>query len=209
MKKKILITFLILFAICIIIFFQFTYKLSNSGNNISKSDDNNILNIKSYEAVLEVEVCSNKNTNKYLINQKYFEPNIIRQEILEPESIKGLITTFDGKNLTIENKALNIRKIYEDYSYIGGNSLSLNSFIEEYKKAKNPETEETEEETIIKIKLEDSLNKYEMYKKLYINKKSNLPTKMEILDVNQNRTVYILYREIKINKTSKEEILAN
>ncbi len=209
MKKKILIIFFIIITISIIIFLQFAYKLLNSGNTIIKSDDNNILNIKSYEAVLEVEIYSNKNTNKYLIKQKYLEPNIIKQEIIEPENIKGLTTTFDGKNLSIENKALDIQKLYENYSYIGANSLSLISFIEEYKNLKNAELEETEEEKIIKIKLENSTNKYQMYKKLYINKKSKLPTRMEILDINQNRTVYILYREMKIDKTSKEEILEN
>lgn len=209
MKKKYLIAFFIFFAISAIIFLQFTYKLSNSGNTIIKSDDNDILNIKSYEAVLEVEVCSNKNTNKYLIKQKYLEPNIIKQEIIEPENIKGLTTTFDGTNLILENQNLELKTLYENYNYIGGNSLSLISFIEEYRTSQNAEIEETEEERIIKIKLENSKNKYEMYKKMYINKKTNLPSQMEILDVNQNRTVYILYKEIKINKTSKEEILEN
>lgn len=209
MKKKYIIAFFIFVVICVIIFLQFTYKLSNSGNTISKSDDNDILNIKSYEAVLEVEVYSNKNTNKYLIKQKYLEPNIIKQEIIEPENIRGLTTTFDGTNLILENQSLELKTLYENYNYIGGNSLSLISFIEEYKTLQNAEIEETEEEKIITIKLENSTNKYEMYKRMYINKRTNLPSKMEILDINQNRTVYILYREIKINKTSKEEILAN
>lgn len=66
--------------------------------------------------------------------------------------------------------------------------------------------EENDEEKIIKIKTENN-NKYGNYKKLYISKKTNLPTKMEILDINENITVYILYKEIEINKTSKEEIL--
>lgn len=209
MKKKYFIAFFVFVVICVIIFLQFTYKLSNSGNTISKSDDNDILNIKSYEAVLEVEVYSNKNTNKYLIKQKYLEPNIIKQEIIEPENIRGLTTTFDGTNLILENQSLELKTLYENYNYIGGNSLSLISFIEEYKTLQNAEIEETEEEKIITIKLENSTNKYEMYKRMYINKRTNLPSKMEILDINQNRTVYILYREIKINKTSKEEVLAN
>ncbi len=209
MKKKYLIVFFIFFVTSAIIFLQFTYKLSKSGNTISKSDDNDILNIKSYEAVLEVETYSNKNTNKYLIKQKYLEPNLIKQEIIEPENIKGLTTTFDGTNLILENQNLELKALYENYNYIGGNSLSLISFIEEYKTSQNAEIEETEEEKIIKIKLDDSTNKYEAYKKMHISKKTNLPSKMEILDVNQNRTVYILYKEIKINKTSKEEILAN
>lgn len=208
MKKKFIVIFFILFLI-IIIFVQSAYKLSNSGNTINKSDVNNILNIQSYEAVIEVQINSNKNTNKYIISQKYAQPNIYKQEIIEPENLKGLTTIFDGNKLIIENKALSLKKIYEKYQGIQGNSLSLIRFVQEYKNAKDKEEIEAGEEKIIKIKLEESTNKYEKYKKLYINQKTNLPTKLEILDINQNRTVYILYNEIKINKTSQEEILKN
>lgn len=209
MKKKYLIAFFIFVVICVIIFLQFTYKLSKSGNTINKSDNNDILNIKSYEAVIEVEISSNKNINKYVIKQKYSEPNIMKQEIIEPENIRGMTTIFDGTNLILENQSLGLKTLYEDYNYIGGNSLSLIKFIEEYKSTQTQELEETEEEKITTIKLENSTNKYEMYKKIYINKNTNLPNKMEILDINKIRTVYILYKEIKINKTSKEEVLAN
>ena len=51
-------------------------------------------------------------------------------------------------------------------------------------------------------------NKYIMYKNLYIDKNTAKPIKMEIQDVNQKLLVYILYNEIKIDSTSKEEILA-
>ncbi|MCI9366352.1 MAG: hypothetical protein HFJ54_07530 [Clostridia bacterium] len=206
MKKKIIFLFFIV-LISIIIFIQITYKLSNSGNNIIKSDNNNILNIRSYEAIMEVEVYSNKNTNKYVIKQQYLEPNLIKQEVVEPENIRGLITIFDGTNLTIENNLLGVKALYENYKYVQGNSLSLNSFIEDYLEDRNPEINETDEETIIKVKVLNSQNKYEMYKKLYIDKDTRLPTKMEILDINQNITVYILYREIKINQLNKEDII--
>ena len=36
-------------------------------------------------------------------------------------------------------------------------------------------------------------------KKLYIDKKTNLPTKMEVVDTNKNSKVYILYNEVEIN----------
>ncbi len=205
MKKRKIFLFFI-FLICIIILI-FTYKLSNLGNNINKSDDNNILNISSYEAKIEVEIYSNKNTNKYILKQEYSMPNIFKQEVIEPENIKGLTTTFDGTNLILENSTLNLKTLYENYNSIHGSSLSLNCFIDEYKN-NGGEIEENGEEVILKTKT-DNANKYEMYKKLYINKKTKLPTKMEILDVNENITVYILYKEIEINKTSKEQILEN
>ena len=203
--KKYVFVFVIIFIICIII----AYKLLNSGNNISKSDDNNILNISSYEAIAEIEIYSNKNTNKYILNQKYAEPNIFRQEVIEPKNMKGFSITYDGENLTLENNSIGLRNTYENYNVISSNSLSLINFIEEYKKDEKAEVSETENEKIIKIKINGSNNKYEMYKRLHIDKRSNLPTKIEILDVNENITVYILYREITLNKTSKEEILAN
>ncbi len=114
MRKKRIFLFFI-FLICIIILI-IAYKLSNLGNNINKSDDYKILNISSYEAEVQVEVHSNKNTNKYLLKQKYVEPNIFRQEIIKPENINGLTTTFDGTNLTLEHSNLNLKTVYENYS---------------------------------------------------------------------------------------------
>ena len=207
MNKKIYFVIIIFFLICLAIFIFFTYKNTNLGNNISKSDEFNILNISSYEAIAEIEVYSNKNTNKYVLRQKYFAPNIFMQEIIEPENLKGFKTTYDGKNLIIQNQTLNLQTFYENYECLKGNSLSLISFIEQYKESQDAEITQTNEEKIIKVKLNNN-NKYEKYKKLYINTKTNLPTKIEILDINENRTVYILYREIRINKTSKDEVLA-
>ena len=198
-KKKYIIIFLMIIVICLILFAFFTYKNLKLGNNIIKSDDNNILNISSYDATVEVEVYSNKNTNKYILKQQYCAPNIFKQEVIEPENIKGLITTYDGVNLTIQNKLLNLQSIYENINCVQGNSLSLISFIEQYRNCKNTETTETNDEIIIKIKIEEN-NKYEKYKILYLDKKNKLPIKMEILDINQNISVYILYREIKMNK---------
>ena len=114
-KRKIFLFFI--FLICIIILI-IAYKLSKLGNNINKSDDNNILNISSYEAIVEVEVHSNKNTNKYIMEQKYLAPNIFKQKIFEPENIRGLTTTFDGTNLIIENSSLSLKRLYENYNSI-------------------------------------------------------------------------------------------
>lgn len=206
MKKKIIFMLLIFSAILIFILVKFEYKNKVSGNNISKSDNTDILNISSYEANVTIEVKSNKNTNKYVANQKYVAPNTFKQEILEPQSIKGLTIVTDGGNVTLENKTLNLKTLYENFN---GNvsNLSLVSFIEEYKNDSEAEVEETEEEIIMKTRINKNQNKYQMYQNLYINKKTKLPTKMEILDINKNRTVYILYNEITLNKTSKKDIM--
>lgn len=102
---------------------------------------------------------------------------------------------------------MNLSKIYENYSYISENSLCLYNFIEDYKKDSQAKYYENEDEIILEVKVEEG-NKYNAYKKLYIDKKTLKPTKMEIEEVNKKMLVYILYNEIKINSINKEEVLA-
>ncbi len=116
MRKKIIAITVMCIFLCIGVFCFFTknnYKTVEFGNtNIKSVQDikEYILNISSYEANISVEVISNKNSNKYKMTQKYVAPNIFRQEVLEPENIKGLVTTYDGENLKIENTRIEARQ---------------------------------------------------------------------------------------------------
>lgn len=209
MKKKFFIIVFVLLMFLIFFIFIFSkseYKSKISGNNISKSDNIDILNMSSYEAIVMVEVHSNKNINKYVMKQKYLSSNVFYQEVIEPSNLKGLKIVYDGTNTVLENSLLSIKKVYENFQGDVSN-LSLIGFASEYKEGTESYTEETSDELIMKTKISKSKNKYQMYENLYISKNSNLPTKMEILDINKNITVYILYNEIKINQTSNENIL--
>ncbi len=110
MKNKKLLTIIVIFIVIGIITICFfrknDYKTVEFGNTNIKSAENikeYILNISSYEADISLEVTSNKNTNKYRLIQKYASPNIFKQEVIEPNNIKGLTTIYDGTNLKIEN----------------------------------------------------------------------------------------------------------
>ena len=46
-------------------------------------------------------------------------------------------------------------------------------------------------------------------KKLYIDKNTIKPTKLEISDRNEKTLVYILYNEIRMNSEAKEDVLAS
>ena len=86
--------------------------------------------------------------------------------------------------------------------------MCLHSFIEDYKKDSNANIKEDKDLVIMETKSGDNSNKYNVYKKLYIDKKTLKPIKMEIEEINKKVLVYILYNEIKINSTNKEEVLA-
>ena len=169
MKKKIVfICILILIAIILL----FTYIFLKKGNNISnKSDEDkieNILNMKNYDATLEIKVETNKNTTKYIVEQSWKNGNLSRQKIIEPKNIEGVVTEYDGTNLKIINDKLNLTTTFENYNYVVDNSLWLNSFIKSYKENNNSKISKTNDEIVLEIKDEKS-NKYNIYKKLYID----------------------------------------
>lgn len=175
-------------------------------NKNLKEIEEYILSIRSYNAKIEVEIQSNKNKNKYVLEQKYAEPNVQKQIVLEPSNIEGLETIFDGNNLKINNTKLNLSTVYENYSDVTSNFLWLNTFTEEYKKMIETGKQNIIEQNgiiIMEIKDADELNK-----KLYIDRKTGKPIKMQIKNVSKNTTVYILYNEIEINSLKRDDVLA-
>ena len=214
MKNKKLFFLLIIGIIffIIIIFSNFkilNYKNTKMGNNIVdktlKEIEEYILNISSYDAEIEVKVESNKNTNKYIIKQKFSSPNISCQEVVEPKNIEGLTVKYDGTNLEISNSKLSLNTIYENYTYLADNVLWLSDFIEKYKKNGGNISEEN---GIIIMEVKSSNKKYSTNEKLYIDRNANKITKLIIEDENKNIRIYINYNKIEIGSLSKDDVLA-
>lgn len=210
--KKPIIIVLILFLIVLMIYFfinknnKLFNKNFNIGNNITNKSiqeiEEYILNISSYEAELEVTVQSNKNTNKYILKQKYINSKLEEQVVVEPSNIEGLTILYENGKLTVNNTKLNLQTVYDNYEEITQNNLWLNSFIEEYKNNNNRSISEDSNYVIMTV---NTANNYEKVETLYINKNTGNPEKMIIQDKNQKNMVYILYNEIRINNLSKED----
>ena len=194
--KKMIITISVM-AIFFAIFFYITKskKIKIGNNSSSQEIIENILNISSYESIVEVEVNSNKNMNKYIIKQTYIAPDISEQEVLEPENIQGIKITKKENQLKVENTNLNMTKIYTDYQYMTNNCMDLNTFIEEYKQSWEGKYEEKNNEIVLETENENNL--YTKYRILYISKETGKPTRMEIKDNSKKTLIYILYKEVK------------
>lgn len=211
-NKKLILIFLITIVIIILFFIIFKviyYKNTKMGNNISDKTlqevEAYILNISSYDAEVEVTVESNKNTNKYILEQKYSSPNIAIQRVIEPKNIEGLTVKYDGTNLEISNSNLNLNTIYENYTYIADNILWLSDFIENYKTNNGTITEEN---GVIVMEAKCNENRYSVYEKLYIDRNANKITKLVVEDENKKSKIYITYNKIEIGSLNKENILA-
>ena len=210
-KKKIIITVVIIIVLIFVIFFiKNNYKKSEFGNNITNKSieeiENYILNISEYDAELEIEIQSNKNTNKYTVHQ-IVKDNIYEQEVIKPENIAGVKIIYDGENLTVENTNLGLKKLYEKYNNITDNILWINSFIDDYKNSNESKITIKDDYVVLETKNKNNEEKYNIYKTLYCDKNTLEPAKLEIKDKNKKIRVYISYKEIEINSL-QEGILA-
>ena len=199
-KKYYLILLFIIFIISVgFIFYKNSIKNLKIGNNKNSQEIvDYILNLSSYEAEVTVNITSNKNSNKYILKQKYQKDKKHIQEVIEPSNIAGVKIINDGKNLKIENSNLNLNEIIENYTNLENNNLDLSMFIDEYKNSNESNYEEKDDEIIMKVK-NDKENIYVKEKILYINKKTYKPVKLEIKDNKQKERIYILYNEVEIN----------
>lgn len=211
-NKKILIivvTLTIVFILSFTIFKIINYKKIQTGNNISDKTltqvEDYILNISSYDAEIEVEIESNKNKNKYIINQKFYSPNIASQQVIEPKNIEGLTVKYDGSNLEISNTKLNLSTIYENYEYLADNVLWLSDFSQNYR---NNGGTINEENGIIVMETKRDNSKYSAKEKLYIDRNANKVTKLVIEDENNKSRIYITYNKIEIGSLNRENVLA-
>ena len=207
-KIWIIVPVIILLCIFLMFFLKKDNKEEKMGNTITSQTkeeiEEYILNIDSYEAMLSIEVTSNKNQNKYKIKQSFQSPNICVQEVLEPSNIQGLKTIYDGTNLSLQNTRLHLSTVYENYPYLTENNLWLTSFVEEYKKTQDALCEDSNTQWILSI----PKNAMEIQKKLAVDKKTGKPIHLEVQDRNRNTSVYIVYNEIEINNLKGKNILA-
>ena len=135
-KKIIFITLVVILILAILIIFLLNKtNVKKIGNNSTSQEIvDYILNISSYEAKIEVEVKSNKNTNKYILKQQYISPDVATQEVLEPSNIEKMEITYENNTLKINNIKIDLTTVYENYPYIVDNFLWLDSFVKDYKK---------------------------------------------------------------------------
>ena len=199
MKKKNIIILLVMILIIgmIIFFINFSGKTAKKlkiGNNTSSQEIvDYILNISSYETIVEVEVESNKNKNQYRLKQQYTSPDNSSQEVLEPNNIAGIKISKNGNQLKIENTNLSLSTIFENYEYISDNNLDLSCFIDNYKEDEEASWKEETNEIVM------NTQKDKEEKKLWIDKKTGKPTKLEVNRTNKSTKIYILYNEVNIN----------
>lgn len=208
MNKILKSIFIIFGVICVFLAIGNIIKIQKIGKKDYKKDENGntknikeieqyILNVNSYKAKIKITVKSNKNVNFYELMQEVKTNNETKQIALSPKDLEGIEISYKDGTIEVKNTRYNLTTIYKNYPYISDNSMYLTSFIEGYKKAENKEIKEVDNK--IELSYETKKNKYNNKQKLYINKSTLLPENMQILNINNDTKVDILYNEIELN----------
>ena len=106
---------------------------------------------------------------------------------------------YQNGSLEIKNTEISASKIYQNYPYITNNYLFITDFFDKYRNSNQKEIKEQNDKIIMQCENTEKTNKYNTKQILTINKDELKPEKLEIIDVNNNCRVYILYNEIEFN----------
>lgn len=187
----------LLAVLVLIAFFSFNKKDTKeeftkqyTKEEIYESFQDKILNISSYECIAEVCVSGNKTPTNYSFKHTYKKPDSYKVEVLSPESVKGKVIEFNSNKLTINNPNVEDKIVFEDYQ---NKFLFIGNFIANY----SYDSAIIDEDDKFLIITKDMSNDYFNKQILYVNKKTKLPQKMQIIDINGNTRFDIIYKDFK------------
>ena len=143
MKKKKIIIYIFLSILIIFVVLIFFRKISAKkvqiGNNSTSQEIiDYILNVKSYEATIEVEIKKSNNISKYKIKQIYDIDKINSQEILEPSNIQGVKIIKEHIKLAIEEKGdIAVKELRKHIAWYTKNLKNSSEFRNSINKIEN------------------------------------------------------------------------
>ena len=173
-------------------------------NNIQKT----LNSISTYECKAEITIVGNKSSKDYKVYHKFKKPNKYIAEIIAPEDNKGNKTMYNGKQVYLYNKSINQYEILKSYNITEEKMLFLGYFLRNLNMAEEVEIDEekVEDKDYIIIKLDiPGNNKYRVYEKLWVDKKTHIPYKLVIFDEKDKETVNVVYKDIEYNKDIQDD----
>ena len=157
-----------------------------------------ISKFESYTCTAKVEAINNKEKNVYIFKHTYKKPNYYKLEIESPKNLKGKTIEYkDDKAIVYNpnnNDTVELESIKDD-----GHYLFVGDFIKNYMENKSAVLDLKEDELKIEIEIPGD-NKYFNKQILYVDNKTKIPYKMEILNNEQKSIFKVTYEDFKYKK---------
>lgn len=206
MKKVILCCFICIGLICL---GGCEKKQADKEISTMEKIQQQLLNMQNYACVATVEHISNKNTKTYEMKQFCKKTGEYRLEMLAPENVEGIVTTYNGKTICQYNPRVagQIKKDIESSAYV--DEMLLMAFIRNYL--------QSEETAVTTLKFDSSKctvleaiipgeHKYLATQKLWVDNELLIPKQLIIYDKEQKERVKVTYNEFKFNAQLEDKI---
>ncbi len=198
--------FIAILMICAAIFSFTSCKKSESPKDETLSDmeriQKQLLTMENYACISTVEHISDNNTKTYEMKQYYKKTGEYRLEMIEPESVKGIITVYDGKTISQYNPRIKgeIKKDIEPSIYV--DEMFLGAFVKNYFKSEDTVVTTSKFDASKCTILETTIpgeHKYLSTEKLWVDNETLIPKQLIIYDVDGKERVKVTYGEFKYN----------
>lgn len=156
-----------------------------------------LTNLKSYSCIAHVTATGNKSSKEYILKHYFKSQDYYKLEVISPENIKGKTTIYDKEKIIISNP--NIKDEFK-LTYKGKENryLFIGDFINNIVENEDLNISSDKNFLILDTSIPGS-SAYFNKEKLYIDKKSLEPRKLEILDSNGKTRFTVIYKEFKYN----------
>lgn len=189
---------LIIITVGILVIIIGCQKKESTKEELYEEFQKKILTMSSYKCTADVEVVGNKSAHNYVFIHNYNKPDNYKLEVVSPKHLKGKTIEYNKDKILVKNPEINDTVelpnagTNDQYMFIG-------DFIKNYLQ---------NEEVIIKLSkgslyLETLIpgdNQYFSKQVLYINSKTKLPEKMEILDDKNDIRFTVTYKDFEYKK---------
>lgn len=168
-----------------------------------------IANLNSYTTVAEIVVKGNKLIESYVVKQYFMYPNKYRLEAISPDERKGKITIYDGEKLFIYHPLIKQTTILNNIQEVEDMGVFLGNFAKNLFSGEDLNIEIKKDESFEYVVIKTCIisgNKYRRNQILYIDRKANIPVKMEITDENDEVVVTVYYKEFEYNPDIEDNI---
>lgn len=157
-----------------------------------------ISKVESYTCTARVEAINNKEKTVYVFKHTYKKPNYYKLEIESPKNLKGKTIEYKDDKVIVynpnNNDAVELENIKED-----GHYLFVGDFIKNYMENKSAVLDLKDDELKIEIEIPGD-NKYFNKQILYVDNKTEIPYKMEVLNNEQKAIFKVTYEDFKYKK---------
>ncbi len=154
--------------------------------------------LSSYEATIQITFFTNQTGNTYTVRQQALSSGPYRMEIVAPESVKGVLTLFDGEKTIQEDPSIGMRVTAAETPV--RDALFVYSFWQQYAQTASSSSDEkgSQEEYMWEIQMEGTHEKLD-HARLWLDGETGNPKRMEVYDRENQVSIQMEYLDFQPN----------